>query len=736
MRYGSGSKVLSWFTVLLLLTIGVNASEAPRKTLSITIDMPSDSLKIMPEGESFRVQMKGTALLGQAGCPDLLLSSHNVILPPGMAAEKLAVTDEHWEVVPGKYHIAPTIPPQPVTTSFGPPAGGPAPHADAAVYSSTTPYPGWTARLSGSGTMRGASVARLEIAPLRWTPSTGVLEVLTRVDLQIGLQPCDFSSRAPAAPRTARDLEREVRFIERNVFNPEMVREFLPARTTDDTLDPPIYQPGWPTPEYLIIASDADGLMKECEALEQWLTKSGQPADLIQLEWVLANYGQGTGGTPQTDDPEKVRLFIVEAYENYGIEYVLLVGDLEQMPTRMFRSCYAENPEYWPMPTDFYYSDLDGSHNMDGDEYWFERYDDYPAGYEFFEDVYVGRVPAKTNQMVIDYLDKWFSYINAYEDDWQTNVLYAGADVYGCNSTVTMFENLVDPIVNNPPIDVTKLYCGEWPEIPEWQPLSIDSFIAEVSRGQALILHAAHSGYWCLGMEDGCFQNGIYGTDHIEMLTNLDRYGVMYSLGCSVQPWDYDHAMGEDLAVRPEKAMIASVANSDVGWWPTQMYNLRDFAESAIGNSVVPVAQNMIDAKQTSIWYQNYNPTENFWTPWGKCSVNLLGEPSLAVWTALPRSLTLSKQVLYQDGGQWQVTITVGEVNVVPTYVEGARVCLSRGSVYEVGYTNALGKVTFTISGSSSRVLDCVATAVNHRPAETTVLLRSYHIEPVEFMME
>jgi len=438
------------------------------------------------------------------------------------------------------------------------------------------------------------------------------------------------------------------------------------------------------------------------------------------LKWILDNYAGVSHSKP--DEPEIVRNFIVEAYQYYGIEYVFLVGDYVEMPTRDFRSCYASGPPFWFMPTDFYYADLDGSHNMDGDNYWFERYEDYPDGYVFYEDVHVGRIPAKDGQMVADYLDKWFSYVFGVANDYQTNILYAGDDITSCTSTVTKFEDLIDPIVNHPPYDVTKLYCGDWPDIPEWVPLTIDNFILYVSQGQGLILHAAHSGYFGMGMGDGLFQNGIYGDDHVEMLTNLDRYGVMYSLGCSVQPWDYDHAIGEDLVMDPGRGLIASCANSDVGWWTTQMYNLRDFTQSTIGDEVIPVGQNMIDAKQTSIWW--YNSHGDFYTPWGKCSVNLLGEPSLELWTALPKGLSLSKFTRRLTVNTWQITVTVTqELAPIHLPVEGARVCLSRGNVYEVGYTNAQGQVVFIVSGPSSRVLDLVASARNYTPVEGTVRL-------------
>lgn len=705
-----------------MCAVGSNAAMAAGdpETLEFVLDLPANSLQIFEADDGQHVRMDGASSLGVVGQPDLLVSPQNVILPPERAIAQLEVLQETWRKFPGVYQIAPTQAPQ-LTDGTSDLAQT---QPDPQVYGSAAYYPTWTVRLVGHGNMRGAQVARLEVAPLRWIPASGHLEVLSQVKVRVQLAAVADESVKPA-PNSAQGLVREIEYVQRNVSNPQDVVGWLSLGTGDRRAEHH-YEPKGEPPVYVIIAPSG-AMADECKRLASWLTMTGLPADVVEVKWILSSYGLTSHY--EMDRPELVREFLVDAYEHYGIQYVLLAGDYDEVPTRDFRSSYSPSPPGWWDPTDFYYSDLTLNHNLDGDNYWFERYEDYPADFVLFEDVYVGRIPAKNAQMIADYLDKWFSYVLAEENDYQRRILYAGDDVYGCSSTVNKYESQIDPIVNMPPYSVTKLYCDEWPEIPEWSPLTIMNFIECVSAGENLILHSAHSGYSGMGMGDGSFRNGIYGVDHVEMLTNLDRYGVMYSLGCHVQPWDYDHAIGEDLVMDPGRGLVASLANSDVGWWPTQFTGIQAVTESIYGDDVTPIAQNMIDAKQFSIWWYNSRPSdpyEPYYTPWGKCSVNLLGEPSMQVWTASPSNLGISGEAKCVDDDTWVVVITA--VNLSAPFkpsppVVGAKVCLSGAGIYEIGVTGKGGRVEFKVAHPKALVLKAAATAHNFVPGLCKVLL-------------
>ncbi|HOT40975.1 MAG TPA: C25 family cysteine peptidase, partial [Candidatus Syntrophosphaera thermopropionivorans] len=73
------------------------------------------------------------------------------------------------------------------------------------------------------------------------------------------------------------------------------------------------------------------------------------------------------------------------------LEYVILGGDDEIIPDR---GCFCAVGETIDLriPTDIYYSNLDGNWNADGDQIWGEINDQV----DYLPEVHIGRFPAET----------------------------------------------------------------------------------------------------------------------------------------------------------------------------------------------------------------------------------------------------------------------------------------------------------------------------------------------------
>ncbi len=78
---------------------------------------------------------------------------------------------------------------------------------------------------------------------------------------------------------------------------------------------------------YLIITSAA--LVPAFQPLADWKTASGVPAAVRTLAFIRAKYPAAV------DDPERVRMFIRDAYSRWGTRRVLLGGDSEILPPRI-----------------------------------------------------------------------------------------------------------------------------------------------------------------------------------------------------------------------------------------------------------------------------------------------------------------------------------------------------------------------------------------------------------------
>ena len=154
---------------------------------------------------------------------------------------------------------------------------------------------------------------------------------------------------------------------------------FIVVRPADAQLVP------GPAQGYLIITTDA--LASEFQPLAQWKRKLGLPATIMTIEALRAQYPSAA------DDAERMRLWIRDQYTGPGARWVLLGGTAALVPTRIAHTVFYGGQF---IPTDLYFSCLDGSWNADGDALWGEGYAsaaDPGDDVDLNPEVWVGRAP-------------------------------------------------------------------------------------------------------------------------------------------------------------------------------------------------------------------------------------------------------------------------------------------------------------------------------------------------------
>ncbi len=161
--------------------------------------------------------------------------------------------------------------------------------------------------------------------------------------------------------------------------------------------------------QYLAITSDSlknasgeftlDTLLKLHES-------KGLSTKILTVESIDASY-EGA------DLQEKIRNSIIDHYNNHGTIYVLLAGDTPIIPERMFFMDEAAKGFRKELPTDSYYSCLDGSHNSDGDQKWGESSDGIDGGFpDMLADVYVGRFTVENSEELSNMVRKTVKHLN------------------------------------------------------------------------------------------------------------------------------------------------------------------------------------------------------------------------------------------------------------------------------------------------------------------------------------
>jgi len=410
---------------------------------------------------------------------------------------------------------------------------------------------------------------------------------------------------------------------------------------------------------YLIIVWDAVEYL--VEPLAEWKHRKGIQTRVVKLSDV--------GSTP-----EEIKDYIQTAYDTWAVppEYVLLVGDTEQLPVY-----------YGLTHTDNYYATVDGT--------------------DYLADIMVGRLtadgpghcstqvakilgyertplendpnwPASATLMIADDFDDgdWVYYMNTW-------LIYDLMDSAGFAPVDTLFRR--NPVLIGDVYDSVNAGKG---------------FLN--FRGQALV-------NWNMP-----FSIDPYAT------TSGWRLPVVISATCGTGVYDVDGYVCEDWvragsATDPAGGVAFFGANTIIaGSLELALrrgYVDEGFMADAFGPDGLTLGQACLAGK-LKLFLNDPNPQE--YQAW-----NLLGDPELNLWTAPPSYLT----VIHDEGvpsapSDFGVTVLMSGEPVEDALVA----CVQGTDVYVWGYTDALGAVSLPISPAAEGTLAVTVTARNAYPYE------------------
>jgi hypothetical protein len=243
------------------------------------------------------------------------------------------------------------------------------------------------------------------------------------------------------------------------------------------------------------------------------------------------------------DSAEKIKIFIRDSIESYGVKYVLLIGGRKGQTFSWFIPPRYSNVDdgfmHKQFLSDLYFSDI---YNDNGDfEDWDSNcngifadwYSDsqYPHdNMDLKPDVALGRLSCRNEKEVESVVDKIIYYEdNAFGESWFNNALFIGGDTNpgkgepfpfegeaDCKYTIQFFEDF----------DVTELYVSD-------DTLgSYHDFISSFNKGNGFVLFHGH------GLQDGLFthtsegeQLMVFDNRYLSRLNNDGMYPIMV-VGC------------------------------------------------------------------------------------------------------------------------------------------------------------------------------------------------------------
>ncbi len=640
-------------TAAILLASGLAA--APSGTIDLAGSRPQLEVQTAAGGytvrvevgelEFFDVQTKGGAFTRvripgfhssqMVGAPALPMMNRLIAVPAGANAQVEVVAQQTRRIRLADHGVANLLmPAQPSLSKSADPATAEF-HLDAAAYRTAgLKAAGETARVVAQGRLRAVDFARLEVAPVRYDPTAGELEVAESLELRVTFAGADPAATAELHARTASPF---FDGVYARIDGARGLHDGYPDHVRDEVT-------------YVIITPAM--FTAQLQDFIQWKTERG-------FRVVIGEIGSPEVGTTTTSIQAYIHgLFDGATPQQPAPSFVLFVGDVAQCPTFTVGGDATDRP----------YCAVDG--------------DQIP-------DIYYGRFSATNGTQLQAILDKTMMYDQftmpdpSYLDEV---VLIAGADSYWApthgNGTINYGSENYFNAAHGIDADV-HLY----PQSQHDDAL----IISEVSAGRAFVNYTAHGSE--TSWSDPSFSQG-----DINNLQNTGKYGLVIGNCCLTSTYDRAECFAETWLRAPQKGAIGYIGGSNSTYWDEDVYwSVGYTSQISADIPFESTALGAYDGlwhdhgEPEDLWYvtqdavifcgnlavqeSGSNLTAYYWNIY-----NLMGDPSLSPYLGLPAANPVSHP---ENLVANQTALTVGAA--VGSYVGVTQdgVLLGAGTVHQ-----------------------------------------------------
>ncbi len=611
-------KTVSVLISLIILSVSFAASSTAtpypglRGDAEDTIKLSLDFQKPLIEEKDFTtVDLGGLPQMAEEG-PALPFKPVKVLLPPGTSFSGFDVhTGEKATVSIGK--------PLKAAPNYSIIGNDQEPIAGGAYVGPIMKFPGKICEYRGTHLLHGGKIAMFTVHPVTYDTTTDSITFFRSIDLEVHTSTSSGSSIGQV---------HHPQELMSQVSNPEEIDNY---ESTDEEYASTDMLSG--NYEYVIIT--ADSLAPEFQSLLDWKeNRSSFNAGLTDItgrvvttEWITSQqeyWGdpashEGKGNDTQT----QVRNFIIDAYQTWSAEYILLGGDHEVIPCRYVRVSITNGPSSY-IPADAYYAGLDGDWDDDDDGIYGEDDNAGAMGEEadlLFE-VDVGRAPVSNTDEVTNFVNKVIAYEQTRSDPYLNSSLLVGEKLDDWPTWGGDYKDEVQDMTfpsQNPELTIQKLYAREG-------TFSANAFLNAMDEGVHLVNHMGHGN-----------EHSFAGlaSDDIESLSN-SQYFLFFSQACLIGAFDEggsSDSIAESL-VTTEHGAVAALVNSREGWYqqggtngPSQQYDIQ-FFDALFQENIRGVGTALSDAKMDLV---SHLGSDGGYMRWCFMTLNLLGDPETSV---------------------------------------------------------------------------------------------------------
>jgi len=540
---------------------------------------------------------------------------------------------------------------------------------DEKYYAHNTYYPEQLVSIIGTDYYRAHRVAHIEISPVTYNPQNKTVRVYPVLVF-------DFCFENGKIGKTKKEIKRTwsesfEHHYASMFINYGMVSGTVKSRGEDRAS----YMDG------ILIISDP-AFYSIVQPLAQWREKMG---------YYVQHVDTSATGTTVTS----VKNYIQTAYNtwtNPPLSFVLLVGDVAQIPTPQGSSCSG-------CASDSDYVCISGGDNV--------------------PDVYIGRISVETPNQAQDVMDRFMMYTKAAFSE--TSWIKKAAFLSSCDSSYnsyhthewcqsnftgplgysgTYYPGSVDP--GGDLIRCIEDYGGSG-------SASGDDAVNAMNEGRSLFVYSGHGSYTSWG-------GPSVSQSDLQSATCGEMAPFMVGHCCIAHNIEYSSPCFGEASVRD--VAIAYYGSSESSYWGEDDYLQKAWFEQIFDNGNhrmgVYTANAMLDM------YNNYSSSRMDYY----MDMELLGgDPTMELYTEIPQALAVTHDSAVPVGqNSFSVTVYQGGAPRAQ-----ARVCLIKNDggedMHAFGTTDASGQVTISMSPALGTVgkLNVTVTAVNALPYEALV---------------
>lgn len=550
----------------------------------------------------YTVKMKNTDVYGDIGEPLLPAKEIRLLLPYETKLKSISVVTSERKFLENNIFVLPGS--QPVQISKINQVNLPKPNID--IYNSNAIYPEKKFTNIGTQCFRGYNILYLILHPVQYEPLSGNLYYFENMKINIEIE------KSKDQNSLFRGLKNDENEIITKIDNPEIAKSYICKNQINKIYD------------LLILTTES--LKKGFYSLSDVHNNTGINTVIKTLTDIGSN------------DPKSIRNYIRYAYSNWGIDYVLIGGDYDIVPARdLWVNSYLGGPSD-NMPSDLYYSCLDGTYNYDGDDRWGEPFDGDGRGeVDLVAEVYIGRACVENRFEIDNFVYKTVSYIYN-KHNYLNEVLLVGEYLWGPpdfeNKTWggDYMDELIDYSDTNgyltvgiPSVkyNIETLYDREYTN-NYWPKKEI---INQINNNIHIINHLGHSWY--------NYNMKMYNDD-LTSLTN-NQFCFIYSQGCDAggfdNPYGYD-CIAEYFTVKNSHGAFAGIWNARSGFGSgistdgsSQRFN-REFWDAIFKEDIHEIGRANQDSKEDNL-YRVKQPCMR----WCYYQLNLFGDPTIDFFT-------------------------------------------------------------------------------------------------------